>query len=266
MEVFEVRGRPLCLAAKQGDLSTIGADCEVVAFSTFYGMASRLHANPFYRRRLHDMGLRPETAFGCAMDFLFSPGPAILDTFSEEVAVMSDPAVLKIGIQIRTNDTVLMDQVEIKDLSPWHEYFKCAQEIEDYYRLPGQRVAWLLVSDSVHIRQLAREKFGDKLVTNVGKAKVQHIGVNRNAEEKEEASKRPIFVAAAGEIWLFSLADFHVISRFSGYGRVGAFWSKRPHSTYTINLELPPRSCGPFDYDSLRELSYVHVGGWHPGV
>lgn len=34
---------------------------------------------------------------------------------------------LRIGIQIRTNDTVLTEQPDISSLKPWEEYFKCAK-------------------------------------------------------------------------------------------------------------------------------------------
>jgi hypothetical protein len=56
------------------------------------------------RQRLLDMGLRPDTAFGCAARFLFEPQPAVRELFAEEIDRLSDPAALKIGIQIRTND------------------------------------------------------------------------------------------------------------------------------------------------------------------
>lgn len=103
---------------------------------------------------------------------------------------------------------------------------------------------------------------------------VRHIGDGSEAANDPD-SKRKAFMAAAGELWLFSLTEFHVISRLSGYGRVGAFWSKQPNSVYTIKLaqEGDPakkrkdwRKCGPFDYDSLRELAITPVGDWHPGV
>ena len=42
-----------------------------VQIGTFYGMTARLFLNPYLREKLLGMGLRPETAFGCAMDFLF---------------------------------------------------------------------------------------------------------------------------------------------------------------------------------------------------
>ena len=52
-------------------------------------------------------------------------------------------------------------------------------------------------------------------------------------------------------------------NRFSGYGRVGAFWSLRWHSTYTVdNLRNEEkRACGKWDYDTLEQLALGSIVG-----
>jgi hypothetical protein len=87
-------------------------------------------------------------------------------------------------------------------------YFACAARIEQSYLRPGQPAVWLLLADLAPLRGEAKALFGTKLVSKLGDdATIGHI-VNAPPEEKYGA-----FIAAAGEIWLFSFADFHVISR-----------------------------------------------------
>jgi hypothetical protein len=91
------------------------------------GLTVRLFENPYVRQRLLDMGLFPDTAFGCAMDFLFAPNAEVQAVVARERQRLAEPGALKIGIQIRTNDSVLEQQPQISDLAPWEPYFRCAQ-------------------------------------------------------------------------------------------------------------------------------------------
>ena len=63
-----------------------------------------LFHNTQYKRRLHDMGLRPETAMGCALSIMFNPAPEALQPVQDILRVMVNPDVLKIGIHIRTGE------------------------------------------------------------------------------------------------------------------------------------------------------------------
>jgi hypothetical protein len=69
------------------------------------------------------------------------------------------------------------------------------QEIEDHYRRQGQRVIWLLVSDSLAIRQLARLRYHEKVVTNLDTVAVAHVGDRRMGPEE----KRTNFISAVGK-------------------------------------------------------------------
>lgn len=53
-------------------------------------MVVELFNNPNYRHELFEMGLRPETGFGCAFWFLFEPNLAVQRMFADELAVLSD--------------------------------------------------------------------------------------------------------------------------------------------------------------------------------
>lgn len=65
------------------------------------GVTLRLFDNPVAKPRLLEMGLRPETAFGCALNFLLQPHPIVREQFAHEFEVLSNPSLLKIGIQVR---------------------------------------------------------------------------------------------------------------------------------------------------------------------
>lgn len=60
------------------DLRTVYPDQSVIFTTSNRGRTYRLFDNPHHRRALAHMGLRPETAFGCAFRFLFEPNSAVM--------------------------------------------------------------------------------------------------------------------------------------------------------------------------------------------
>jgi hypothetical protein len=78
-----------------------------------------------------------------------------------------------------------------------------------------------------------------QLLTRTEKLQLRHIWQNN-----EEDGKREAFVAAAGEIYLYSLANFHIVTSNSGFGLVGAQWSKRWHNVYQLGKEGKQKDCG----------------------
>ena len=57
--------------------------------------------NPHLGPKLRQLGLTPETAFGCATEFLFPPVPEIFEGVAAEKRVlMEDSSTLRIGIQV----------------------------------------------------------------------------------------------------------------------------------------------------------------------
>ncbi len=50
--------------------------------------------------QLFAWGLRPETAVGCALDYLFRPRPEVLDLVADSYRALQNPDALKIGIQV----------------------------------------------------------------------------------------------------------------------------------------------------------------------
>jgi len=71
------------------------------------------------------------------------------------------------------------------------------------------------------------------------------------------------FQTAAAEWWLFALAEFHVISRLSGFGRSAAMRSPN-HSIYTINSPrnngVGVASCTKDSYTRLDDMATDYSG------
>ena len=141
------------------------------------GNIYHMFQNPNHRQQLNDMGLRPDTAFGCLLNFVLRPVPAV---FAENAALharLTDPAPLKIGIQIRAGDRVWRAGGSGSGgprIADYHAFFKCAADLEAAFALPGQQVVWYLVSDSVELRQAAVAEYGSKLVTTINQ-NIQHV-------------------------------------------------------------------------------------------
>jgi hypothetical protein len=93
---------------------------------------------------LYDMGLRPDTAFGCAFRFLFAPNDAVKEAFGSEFGRLQDTHndVLKIGVNIRLGDWVFgttssEKDKSINDLSFLQGIFDCAHAIEASRKVAG---------------------------------------------------------------------------------------------------------------------------------
>jgi hypothetical protein len=65
------------------NLTQLDAEVRTVVFELNQGQIWTLFENPNHKRDLEAMGLLPETAFGCAMHFLFSPRPETLSIMKE---------------------------------------------------------------------------------------------------------------------------------------------------------------------------------------
>ena len=50
--------------------------------------------------QLSEWGLRPETAVGCALDYLFRPREEVLDLVRDSYEALQDTSALKIGTQV----------------------------------------------------------------------------------------------------------------------------------------------------------------------
>lgn len=122
-------------------------------------------------------------------------------------------------------------------------------------RFPCRR--YYLISDSLHLRREAAEALGGKLLTSL-EVPMQHSRWRGVSKDKVVGA----FRTAAAEMWLFALADYHIMSRRSGFGRIGSYMSGRWHQLYAVGYGkddlgygvLPPqnRSCSVTDFEVGR--------------
>jgi hypothetical protein len=233
------------------------ADAHTVFMAGNRGATTFLFDNAKHAPRLRALGLTPENAFGCAMRFLFAPNesirrryhavfkqlappPAILslpDATLTESKASTDRAEmppLRIGIQVRAGAYKSDDHLPRPSTVPddvmqsiFSGYFKCAMEAEQAFAKPGQRVIWFLMSDSPQLRQSARKTFGAKVVTESRGSPFPRCDDPGAATEKEcdDRTLADSVIAPAADLWAFSMTDVQIITKYSGFGRVGAWLS-----------------------------------------
>ena len=251
------------------NLSDLGSDKEILFFTLNRGATVRLFDNSYHSEQLHRMGLTPETAFGCAIDFLFQPVPAIIDTIKPLLQTLRHATT--IGIHIRVGDHVFQGTDET-DIGKYNSFFECAQQIESRMltannvqeghlnandQQPAKRVKWLLFSDSIKLRQRACEIYGDKVHVMPG-MQVQHSYGQHGVHEKATATKRG-FLNAATEHWLLGLTDVHVIDSYSGFGLSGAMRTYIDGKAFSIISGQEDR-CHRDQYLRVKEAGSLHSG------
>ena len=207
---------------QNGSLDNLGHGADVVVMSGNVGVINVLFHNQRYKAELHNMGLRPETAYGCALEYLFAPSKRVREHFEDAFLGMSSKG-LKIGIQIRLGDGylrggILKSQMHAKaTMEVVQHFFECATQLETAFRHGQQQVVWLLLADSLEIRVIANATYGEKVLVKIDKP--SHVA-GLKGQEQDQA-----MIAAAGEHWLFGMADYHVISSIGGFGRSAAMRS-----------------------------------------
>jgi hypothetical protein len=183
---------------------------------------------------------------------------------------LSNHNALKIGIQIRAGDKILVHKRrDNTTLELYDAFFDCATQLEALGRTsPKQRVVYYLITDSMKLRRLAKEALAPKLLTSLD-VYLQHSRVQRGVPDDE---LRQGFVSAAAEIWLFSLTNYQIITLHSGFGRLGAYMSGRFHQVYDIdirqNQQTPPpgRTCSSYDYASIEYIRNTSTGLGASGI
>lgn len=195
------------------------------------GVISILFDNPSYKQMFFDMSLRPEDAFGCALNYLFAPSLAVRNYFAHEFGVMSS-SLLKVGIQARLGDSNLRGGTEgayaEASLPSVQHFFDCAQHLLQTFHQPEQGTVIFLVSDSLDVRLQARDVYGELLMTKLDEPGHTQLTTGEH--------QRQAMIHAAGEHWLFGMADYHVISSVGNFGKSAALRSRQWHSIYSLSV------------------------------
>lgn len=199
-----------------GNLSELGRETKLVFITTNRGSSVRLFENPFHRQQLRNMGLTPETAFGCAMEFLFKPIPEVMSLILPTMHLLAKKP--SIGIQIRVGDHALHGS-DVARVDEFANFFDCAKEIDLAFFPTAQDVIWLVLSDSKNLRRHASEVYGDK-VHLVLANHIEHSFGGRG-DELPYASLDG-FWAAVGEHWILGYTDIQIVDNQSGFGLTAA--------------------------------------------
>lgn len=120
------------------------------------------------RPHLDKLGLKPFSAFGCILNYLFRPKPPVLDFITEYTSLFSLPTVFAVGIQIRTGDAEMMggSVKQIHSVKNYNHYFKCASDLVKTHAQPDQRAIYFLITDSNELREDAKRIYGDSMVVS----------------------------------------------------------------------------------------------------
>ncbi|KAG2483130.1 hypothetical protein HYH03_017976 [Edaphochlamys debaryana] len=194
-------------------------------YSSNYGVSVSLFHNAMHQRQLYALGLRPSTAFGCALNMMFFPKPETFAVVLEEMnQLLLEPLV--IGVQIRTND----DHMGGRDLpddaiNGYKIMLDCAASFEQHLGRGPLNAKFFVVSDSAIVRQRAMEQWYPGKVIVYLRTKPVHI--NNSGKDDLHGSR-----LAAAEHWLFGMTDFQIVHWWSGYGRTAAMRGMREMSIH----------------------------------
>ncbi|KAI8376520.1 uncharacterized protein BYT42DRAFT_498374 [Radiomyces spectabilis] len=206
-----------------------------------------------YPQMLADMGLTKENTFRCLSDYLFRPTVGSRQFIQAYRQLFQMDSVLSIGLQIRTDDSAMVNpDNDTNTLEKWDYFFHCANELREAKRLPQHKhVVYFLITDSVKLRDefitlntdesLARRFLGEAF--NETTAVITGLPIS-HVEAKTVATKYRKDVAldnshqelldgvngAIIENWLLSYTDYRLISR-QGFGKLAAFHSQSARTT-----------------------------------
>jgi hypothetical protein len=269
------RGRDL-LDALEGkkDLHTVLGDTPAIYVKSNYGRSIRLLSSSYHKKTLSDLGITPQTIFGCAFDYLLQLNQESLALVGHDFAILRDPGLLSIGVQIREGDQVMKDplepsgyQITLDDTRM--RFVDCADTIENHLAIISQgtrQIIWYLISDSIETRKKVKGLLGDKILVNLRDEIIhsRQYALKRSGLKGTDETEQEVLGAlrwAAAENWLFALTDYQVFSGWSGYARIAAARSMRARSAfqlqgYTKNGEfrIRDKNCSLACSDDLVEI------------
>jgi hypothetical protein len=175
-----------------------------------------------------------------------------------EFTALSDVAPLKISVNIRVGDHVFQQERDAETtLEPFLDVLECAEEIEAFARAPAQPVLWYFTSDSLRLRQLVAQQYGEKVLADTTTTYVHgDCVVSCGDAQSQNAS----LITAVGQLYAMTLCDYHIINRWSGFGRFGAWASNRYRNMYSFPRESGKSKCTVNAYDALEVSALEWTG------
>ncbi len=195
--------------------------------------------------------LRGDVTEGRRLDEAEATSTAVVTTPTVQEEKKNEKAIVKIGIGIRVGDQSFDPVLDAKtQLGPFEHFLFCAQNIEK--SLPNilqtnvakaiQSLAvgsgkitatWYVMAESLRIRQLIANKYGNKVVTDAQTTYFHGDCASKTYGGCHQQKLDDAIIYAAAQMTLFSMCDIHIISG-SGFPRMAAMIAKPPHRIYLI--------------------------------
>lgn len=233
------------------------------------GFTYRFFGNSYHNKTLRSWGLTPENIFACSMQYLFNERPEICDNACQRIkrnistAKASGHAI--IGVHIRVGDEALSGNETKISLTSLRRFFQCAADIsDDLMATNGTKSLIYLLSDSISLLNIAKDRYGDRIIVDTETRPV-HVGACGVSLGycANNASKLNAVYQTVSQAFLFSLADYHVLPKHSGFGTIGAWMNtKRPilHNVYRV-LKNSAR-CKLGSYAWVETDPAKHASSW----
>ena len=258
------------------------------------GMQVRLLTSELYGPTMRSWGLTEDLVTGCVYHSLWvlrADGLMGQRGYEGAISHLLEPGNVGVGIQVRSWDDGAFDDVSTedgrrhvrdrapRDASPsvvlsrdgTQGFFHCAHDISDAVReqsaARGSSRAnpiWLLVADDDQLREAAIAKWGLAAPQAGGASSglltlrmPSLLGHSSLAEE----SSRPLFQQhALVEQFLYSLCDWHILSRWSGFGRLPAALALKRRRVFALS-PVPEEKQAMSCLDSRRHgMSIADIG------
>lgn len=234
-EMLQKRNWNLFMKSDLMRMPTNYSDTEQLYVTGNRGFSYNIFFNHHHRSKLVDMGLRPETTFKCAFDYLFKLRPETCGSrcrhIRDQIVSEKNKGTIVIGVQVRMGDQVFessFDFTQSAASKPAKDSLACARRLSKRFIAAGRNVKFFFISDSVQLRATAKRFFGDQLITDEA-ADVKHIYENiQDSQSRQKAAIR----SAMADMYLFSLANLHVITYTSGFGQKAAFLSESSYKKH----------------------------------
>ncbi|ORX44483.1 hypothetical protein BCR36DRAFT_334478 [Piromyces finnis] len=269
-------------------------DTEALIYRIQNGKLQRIFENVFHKQQLYEMGLRPDTAFGCAFEFLFKPKPEIINivqdayddmkikrsyylghksqVLTEKNYLPNDDGLepIRIGLQIRLGDNTFSDTgsfvcaENVLLFNQVKQFFDCAESLEkEILEKPYEEY-------SNKISSINHKKKRDVywlLLTDCKilreKAKEKWPGkvitiTDKSINHIEKTNNKEALGLAFAEHWLFGEMDYHIITKSSSYGRTASLRRKIYHHIYDMAINSVRSSddqCSLLNYNTFEETS-----------
>jgi len=213
---------------------------DTIYFRTSRGMVWQAVSDSAHSAKLRQMGLLPDTAFGCIINHFIHPHKDLVPTIEEFGRKLRGPGVFSVGIQIRSWDGALQTEQE-GDVSHYQGYFECAERLSQLFAGKGKTVYWYLATDNKNVKVSFGKKYPHLLQLD-DKWTLAHV---------DYKWRDPIagLKSAVVDHFLLSMCDKVIMTQQSGFGKLAYFRSMRLQSGY-----IPGRGG-----DCTRETDYLSV-------